>query len=197
MIMIRLKKRLKRRKRRRKNNTLPHTTIKKGTLISSLFYCDILPTHKKHLQQKKEANKGNPLLKIVIDRKNTLIFICGKDSFVQYIPTSEQKNYLNKFFERYEFMYIDEHGKEQYIPIVIYDNVRKITTKLYTEKLNFKDIYANVPKSVRYKPNKLMTFERDKQDWMLTRVKRKFNSYDNNNINEQEFKTEMRVLLNR
>ena len=137
------------------------------------------------------------MLKVIIDKKNTLTFISGKDSFVQYIPTSDQRQYINKFFERYEFMYTDENGDEQFVPVVIYDNVKKTTIKLHTEKLNYKDIYANVPKGVRYRPNKLMTLERDKQDWLLTRVKRTFNSYDNNNINEQEFKTEMRVLLNR
>ena len=137
------------------------------------------------------------MLKVIIDKKNTLTFISGKDSFVQYIPTSDQRQYINKFFERYEFMYTDENGDEQFVPVVIYDNVKKTTIKLHTKKLNYKDIYANVPKGVRYRPNKLMTLERDKQDWLLTRVKRTFNSYDNNNINEQEFKTEMRVLLNR
>jgi len=137
------------------------------------------------------------LLKIIIDKKNTLTFISGKDSFVQYIPTSDQRQYINKFFERYEFMYTDENGDEQFVPVVIYDNVKKTTKKPNTEKLNYKDIYANVPKCVKYRPNKLMTFERDRQEWLLTRVKRTFNSFDNKNLTEQQFKTEMRLLLNR
>ena len=137
------------------------------------------------------------MLKIIIDKKNTLTFISGKDSFVQYIQTRDQRQYINKFFERYEFMYTDENGDEQFVPVVIYDNVKKTTIKLHTEKLNYKDIYANVPKCVKYRPNKLMTFERDKQEWLLTRVKRTFNSYDNKNLTEQQFRTEMRLLLNR
>ena len=137
------------------------------------------------------------MLKVIIDKKNTLTFISGKDSFVQYIPTSDQRQYINKFFERYEFMYTDENGDEQFVPVVIYDNVKKTTIKLHTEKLNYKDIYANVPKCVKYRPNKLMTFERDKQEWLLTRVKRTFNSFDNENLTDQQFRTEMRLLLNR
>ena len=137
------------------------------------------------------------MLKIIIDKKNTLTFISGKDSFVQYIQTRDQRQYINKFFERYEFMYTDENGDEQFVPVVIYDNVKKTTIKLHTEKLNYKDIYANVPKCVKYRPNNLMTFERDKQEWLLTRVKRTFNSYDNKNLTDQQFKTEMRLLLNR
>ena len=137
------------------------------------------------------------MLKIIIDKKNTLTFISGKDSFVQYIQTRDQRQYIHKFFERYEYMYTDENGDEQFVPVVIYDNVKKTTIKLHTEKLNYKDIYANVPKCVKYRPNKLMTFERDKQEWLLTRVKRTFNSYDNKNLTDQQFKTEMRLLLNR
>ena len=94
-------------------------------------------------------------------------------------------------------MYTDENGDEQFVPVVIYDNVKKTTIKLHTEKLNYKDIYANVPKCVKYRPNKLMTFERDKQEWLLTRVKRTFNSFDNENLTDQQFRTEMRLLLNR
>ena len=94
-------------------------------------------------------------------------------------------------------MYTDENGDEQFVPVVIYDNVKETTIKLHTKKLNYKDIYANVPKGVRYRPNKLMTLERDKQDWLLDRVKRTFTSYDNKNLTDQQFRTEMRHLLNR
>ena len=82
-------------------------------------------------------------------------------------------------------------------PVVIHDNVRKITLTKNGEGIDFEDRYAGVPNGVRYRPNKLMTFERDRQDWLITRVKCTFNSYDNDNITEQEFRTEMRVMLNR
>ena len=137
------------------------------------------------------------MLTVFIDRKNKLTFSFDGKSIVRYIPTKHQRSFVNEMFSNSPLMFKDEDGNEHKLPVVIHDNVRKITTTLNDDSFQYEDIYAGVPNGVRYIPNKLMTFERDRQDWLLTRVKRTFNSYDNKNITEQEFKTEMRVLFAR
>ena len=137
------------------------------------------------------------MLTVFIDRKNKLTFSFEGKSIVRYIPTKHQRSFVNEMFSNSTLMFKDEDGNEHKMPIVIHDNVRKITVTKNGEGIDFEDRYAGVPNGVRYIPNKLMTFERDRQDWLITRIKRTFNSYDNKNITEQEFKTEMRVLFAR
>ena len=137
------------------------------------------------------------MLTVFIDRKNKLTFSFEGKSIVRYIPTKYQKSFVNEMFSNSPLMFKDDDGNEHKLPVVIHDNVKKITTTLNDDSFQYEDIYAGVPNGVRYIPNKLTTFERDRQDWLLTRIKRTFNSYDNKNITEQEFKTEMRVLFAR
>jgi hypothetical protein len=92
-------------------------------------------------------------------------------------------------------MYIDEQGTEQKYPVVIHNNINKTTTTLSVEQLNYVDLYKGVPKSTRYRPNKLITFERDREQWLLDRMSRHFKDFDNDKITEQEYKTLVRVLL--
>ena len=116
---------------------------------------------------------------------------------INFFNRSYARTKNNELFRKSTLMFKDVEWNEHKLPVVIHDNVRKITTTLNGDGFQYEDIYAGVPNSVRYRPNKLMTFERDRQDWLLTRVKRTFNSYDNKNMTEQEFKTEMSVLFAR
>ena len=103
----------------------------------------------------------------------------------------------NKLFDENKLLCTDENGNEKRIPVIIHDNVRKLTTTISGESIHFADKYIGVPNGVRYIPDKLITYEKDRQEWLLDRVKRTFTSYDNENLTNQQFKTEMRLLLNR
>ena len=100
-------------------------------------------------------------------------------------------------FDENKLLCIDENGNEKRIPVIIHDNVRKLTTTIAGDTIDSADKYSGVPNGVRYIPNKLMTYEKDRQDWLLERMKRTFISFDNKNLTDQEFRTEMRHLLNR
>ncbi len=135
------------------------------------------------------------MLSIFIDRKNTLTFTYNGKSIVEYIPSNDQKKFITDLFDANKLMFKDEDGAEHKLPVIIHDNIKKITTKLNCEGIQYFDKYAGVPKGVRYIPNKMITYERDRQDWLITRVKRTFRNYDNETLTEQQFRTEMRKLL--
>ena len=135
------------------------------------------------------------VLTVTIAKKNTLTFDFNGNSFVKYIPTQEQRKFINDFFKNNKLMFINEEGEEQELKVIIHNTLRNITTIIAGEGINYKDKYAGLPKGTRYIPDKLITFERDQQDWKLDRIKRIFKDYDNGATTEQEFKTEMRSLL--
>ena len=135
------------------------------------------------------------VLTVTINKKNTLKFTYNGKTIVQYIPTMKQKEYVRKLFSEDKLMYVNERGEEQPMKVVIHNTLNNITTTIAGEGIDYKDIYANLPKGTRYIPDKLITFERDQQDWKLDRIKRVFRSYDNGATTEQDFKIEMRKLL--
>ena len=135
------------------------------------------------------------MITIFIDRKNKLTITCKDKSIVKYIPTKDQRSFVNEMFANSTLMGTDEEGNEHKIPVLIHNNVTGVTTTLHAENLEFDDYYAGIPNSTRYRPNKLVTFEKEKNAWLLERVKRVFNSYDNQSITERDFKIEMRKLL--
>jgi hypothetical protein len=135
------------------------------------------------------------MITIFIDRKNKLTITCKDKSIVKYIPTKDQRSFVNEMFAKSTLMCTDEEGNEHKIPVLIKNNITGITTTLHTKDLRFDDYYAGVPKGTRYIPNKMVTFEKEKDAWLLERVKRVFNSYDNQSITERDFKIEMRKLL--
>jgi len=137
------------------------------------------------------------MLQIFLDKKNKVTISSGNQSIVKYIPTKDQRSFINKLFDENKLMFTDENGNEHKYPVVIHDNVRKITVKLNCDNAQYKDIYAGVPNGVCYRPNKLTTYERERHDWLLIRIKRIFNSYDNDNMTQREFRADMRMLLNR
>ena len=135
------------------------------------------------------------MLTVIIDYNNKLTFEHDGNELIRYIPSKHQRNFIHEFFTRYKLMYIDEQGTEQKYPVVIHNNINKTTTTLSVEQLNYVDLYKGVPKSTRYRPNKLITFERDREQWLLDRMSRHFKDFDNDKITEQEYKTLVRVLL--
>jgi hypothetical protein len=137
------------------------------------------------------------MIQIFLDRKNKITISLGKNKVVKYIPTRDQRKFINKLFDENKLLCTDENGNEKRIPVIIHDNVRKLTTTIAGDTIDSADKYSGVPNGVRYRPNKLMTYEKDRQDWLLERMKRTFISFDNKNLTDQEFKTEMRHLLNR
>ena len=137
------------------------------------------------------------MLQIFLDKKNRVTISSGNESIVKYIPTRDQRSFINKLFDENKLMFRDEDGNEHKFPVVIHDNVRKITVKLNCDGARYKDIYAGIPNGVHYRPNKLTTFEREKNEWLLIRIKRIFKSYDSDNMTQREFRTEMRTLLSR
>jgi hypothetical protein len=137
------------------------------------------------------------MIQIFLDRKNKITISVGRNKIVKYIPTKDQRKFINKLFDENKLLCIDEDGNEKRIPVIIHDNVRKLTTTIAGNAIGIADKYIGVPNGVRYIPNKLVTYERDRQDWLLDRIKRTFTSYDNKILTNQEFKSEMRHLLNR
>ena len=135
------------------------------------------------------------MLTVIIYNNNKLTFEHDGNKLIRYIPSKHQRKYIHEFFTRYKLMYIDEQGTEQKYPVVIHNNINKTTTTLSVEQLNYVDLYKGVPKSTRYRPNKLITFERDREQWLLDRMSRHFKDFDNDKITEQEYKTLVRVLL--
>ena len=82
------------------------------------------------------------------------------------------------------------------IPIIIYDNISKRTTVLNNEDKQYSDAfikYNNVPKSVRYTPNELITVE--KENWQLESIKRVYNYYKEDLITKQEYMSRMAIIL--
>ena len=82
------------------------------------------------------------------------------------------------------------------IPIIIYDNISKRTTILNNEDKEYNDAFIkfnNVPKSVRYTPNELITIE--KENWQLDAIKRQFNYYKDDLITKQEYVSRMLTIL--
>tara|TARA_S200002703_G_C3722528_1_gene221966 strand:- start:338 stop:763 length:426 start_codon:yes stop_codon:yes gene_type:complete len=82
------------------------------------------------------------------------------------------------------------------LPIIIYDNVSNKTTVLNNENKEFSDAHIkfnNVPKSVRYRPNELITVE--KENWQLDSIKRQFNYYKDDIITKQEYVSRMLIIL--
>ena len=137
------------------------------------------------------------MIQIFLDRKNKITISIGKNRIIKYIPTKDQRKFINKLFDENKLLCIDEDGNEKRIPVIIHDNVRKLTTTIAGNTISSADKYSGVPNGVRYIPNKLVTYERDRVDWLLDRIKRTFTSYDNENLTNQQFKSEMRHLLNR
>ena len=137
------------------------------------------------------------MIQIFLDRKNKITISVGRNKIVKYIPTKDQRKFINKLFDENKLLCIDEDGNEKRIPVIIHDNVRKLTTTIAGNTIGIADKYIGVPNGVRYIPNKLVTYERDRQDWLLDRIKRTCTSYDNKILTNQEFKSEMRHLLNR
>ena len=137
------------------------------------------------------------MIQIFLDKKNKVTISVGKNKIVKYIPTKDQRKFINKLFDENKLLCYDKDGNEKRIPVIIHDNVRKLTTTISGESIHFVDKYIGVPNGVRYIPDKLITYEKDRQEWLLDRVKRTFTSYDNENLTNQQFKTEMRLLLNR
>jgi hypothetical protein len=137
------------------------------------------------------------MIQIFLDKKNKVTISVGKNKIVKYIPTKDQRKFINKLFDENKLLCYDKDGNEKRIPVIIHDNVRKLTTTISGESIHFADKYIGVPNGVRYRPDKLITYEKDRQEWLLDRVKRTFISYDNENLTSQQFKTEMRLLLNR
>ena len=135
------------------------------------------------------------MITIFLDKKNKVTITCNDKSIVKYIPTKDQRRFINEMFATSTLMATDEEGNECKIPVLIHNNVTGITTTLHDEHLEFDDYYAGIPNGTRYYPNKMQTFEKERNEWLLTRVKRTFNSYDNKTLTEQEFRTEMRKLL--
>lgn len=137
------------------------------------------------------------MLTIFIDKQNKLTFTVGNKSIVKYIPSKDQKKFVTEMFSNDTLLAVNEDGEEMKIPVLIHNNITGITTTLHDEGLHFDDYYAGIPNGTRYRPNKLVTFEKDKNEWMLQRIRRTFNIYDNDKSSEQEFRTEMRKLLGR
>jgi len=135
------------------------------------------------------------MITIFLDRGNKLTIDYNNSKLIKYIPTKHQLKFIRELFNSNKLMYTDEEGTERKFPVVIHNNINKTTIKLNSEGVGFTELYNGVPKGVKYRPNKLVTYERDRQDWLITRMKRVFNSYDNNTLSEQEFKTEMRTLF--
>ena len=91
-------------------------------------------------------------------------------------------------------MYFSKKNKNHMFS-VIQDLVLNETGTDINHIMDYVDLYRGVPNSTRYRPNKLMTFEKDRQEWLLQRMKRHFKDFDNGKITEQQYKTELRTLI--
>ena len=137
------------------------------------------------------------MVTIIIDKKNKFTIKVGDKSIVKNIPSKEQKRFVMEMFSNDVLLAINEDGKEMKIPVLIHNNITGVTTTLHDKGLTYDDYYAGIPNSTRYRPNKLVTFEKDRNEWMLDRIKRTFNTYDNDSSSEQDVRIAMRKLLNR
>ncbi len=130
-----------------------------------------------------------------IDKGNKLTFNVLGEEFVEWIYTDDQKEYCYDLFKRFRYFGVDADGNEGIIPVVIHNNITGVTTKLFGD-IEFTDRYLGIPKGVKYIPNKLITYERDRLEWVYDRIKRIFKQFDDDNLTNQEYCSEMRNLLN-
>ena len=137
------------------------------------------------------------MVTIFIDKKNKSTITVGNKSIVKNIPSKDQKKFVTEMFSDDTLLAVNEDGEEMKIPVLIHNNITGVTTTLHDEGLEFDDYYAGIPNGTRYRPNKLVTFEKDRSEWMLQRIRRTFNVYDNDNSSELDFKIAMRKLLGR
>ena len=130
-----------------------------------------------------------------IDKGNKLTVNVFGEEFAEWIHTDDQKEYCYDFFHRYRWFGKDDDGNKVAVPVIIHNNITGVTTKLFGD-IEFTDRYLGIPNGVKYIPNKLITYERDRLEWAYDRIKRIFNQFDNDNMTLQEYSSEMRTLLN-
>ncbi len=137
----------------------------------------------------KKTNYLN-VLNITINKDNSYILEFNGATKKRYYP----KEHIEKML-----LGLKEHPikiDDVLVPIIIYNNINGRTITLHDEHKQFsKDYikYKNVPNSVKYVPNKLITYE--DEEWQLKMVKRLHTSYTNGTITEQEYHSKMARTL--
>tara|TARA_R100001463_G_scaffold82663_2_gene137310 strand:- start:124 stop:534 length:411 start_codon:yes stop_codon:yes gene_type:complete len=133
-------------------------------------------------------------------KPNVINIIINKDnSYVIEFNDATKKRYYPKQHIEKMLLGLKEHPikiDDVLVPIIIYNNINKRTITLHEEHKQFtKDYikYLNVPTSVKYRPNKFLTYEDD--DWQLKIVKRLHNYYTNGLISKQEYDSKMARTL--
>jgi hypothetical protein len=139
---------------------------------------------------KQTTNKKDCLQIIIHDNTRYTIKINGNKS-TNYYPRKLLLHMLTTCTLK-----TPAYLNDKKIPIIIYDNISKRTTVLNNEDKQYSDAfikYNNVPKSVRYTPNELITVE--KENWQLESIKRVYNYYKEDLITKQEYMSRMAIIL--
>jgi hypothetical protein len=131
---------------------------------------------------------------LIIHRGNKYTIDIGGVQKIRHYPKRQIKNMLIGFCREFKPYMKNSDGDKIDVPIFLHDNNNQTTISFNTKKISGTGKkHITVPNSVRYVPNKLITFQDD--NWQLSNIKRLFNKYDNGTIDEQKFKTEMRKVL--
>ena len=131
------------------------------------------------------------LLQVTIHKKNKYTVKFLDNEFTVPYPRTMVLEMFTKTLQKSP-AYLDD----MQIPVIIYDNKTNKTTVLNTENKDFTADhirYDRVPKSVKYRPNKLITVESD--DWRLDATRRHFNAWKLGVITDQEYRLRMMTVL--
>ena len=144
------------------------------------------------MEQIKHNNKEyNLLLEVVIHKKNKYTVKFLNEEFTKYYPREYALDMFTKVLVKNP-AYLDNIK----IPVIVYDNKTNKTTVLNTKDKEFTAEhikYNRVPKSVKYRPNKLITVESD--DWKMEATRRHFNAWNSGIITDQEYRSRMLIVL--
>ena len=53
------------------------------------------------------------MIQIFLDKKNKITISAGNNSVVKYIPTKDQRKFINKLFDENKLLCTDENGNEK------------------------------------------------------------------------------------
>ena len=130
----------------------------------------------------------------IIHRGNKYTIDIDGNQVTRHYP----KKYIAKLITEYCIScdnYIEKaNGDIERVPIFVHNNNNSTTTTFNVPKYSAskKDRFK-VPNSVRYVPNKLVTFQ--EENWKMSKIKHLFNQYDTGKIDEQTYMSEMRKVL--
>ena len=130
----------------------------------------------------------------IIHRGNKYTIDIDGNQVTRHYP----KKYIAKLITEYCIScdnYIEKaNGDIERVPIFVHNNNNSTTTTFNVNNVTAskKDKFK-VPNSVRYVPNKLVTFQ--EENWKMSKIKHLFNQYETGKIDEQTYRSEMRKIL--